>query len=260
MVTITFRRSWAGKEEIYKGLIDSEGVPDTAKPDYQVGEACLVDQLLGQYMAHIAGLGYLLDEEHVKQALRSIFRNNYKPDMSEHEAVQRTYALNDEAAVVVASYPRGKRPEIPFPYFAEAWTGEEYQFAAHLVYEGMVAEGATVAEGARLRHDGERRNPWNEPECGHHYARAMSSWALIVALGGFHYSAVDKALTLAPRLHAQTFRCFWSVPSGWAILKDPDAHGLRLRGGSSRGLDGGRERGAGREWQAGAEEGDRHAG
>ena len=204
------------KEDIYKGLIDNEGFPDTEKPDYQVGEACLVDQLLGQYMAHVAGLGYLLDEQHVKQALKSIFRNNYLPDMSDHETVQRTYALNDEAAVVIATYPHGKRPEIPFPYFGEAaWTGEEYQFAAHLIYEGMLAEGVTVAESARLRFDGEKRNPWNEPECGHHYARAMSSWALIVALSGFHYSAVDRKLSLMPRVHVQTFRCFWSVPGGW---------------------------------------------
>jgi hypothetical protein len=135
--------------------------------------------------------------------------------MSEHEAVQRTFALNDDAAVVIASYPHGKRPEIPFPYFSEVMTGFEYQFAVHLIYESMLTEGLTVAESVRLRHDGERRNPWNEPECGHHYARAMSTWALIVALSGFHYSGVDRKLTLTPRVRAQNFRCFWSVPSGW---------------------------------------------
>jgi hypothetical protein len=166
-------------------------------------------------MAHVAGLGYLLDEEHVHKTLKSIFHYNYVPDLSEHETVQRTYALNEEGGVLVASYPSGKRPEIPFPYFAEVWTGEEYQFAAHLIFEGMTAEAQAVIESARLRHDGERRNPWNEPECGHHYARAMSAWALMVALSGFHYSGVERKLTLTPRLRAQNFRCFWSVPSGW---------------------------------------------
>jgi hypothetical protein len=43
----------------------------------------------------------------------------------------------------------------------------------------------------------------------------MSAWALIVALSGFHYSGVDRKLTLTPRVRAQSFRCFWSVPSGW---------------------------------------------
>jgi hypothetical protein len=79
----------------------------------------------------------------------------------------------------------------------------------------MTTEAQAVVESARLRHDGERRNPWNEPECGHHYARAMSSWALIVALSGFRYSGVDRKLTLAPRVPAQDFQCFWSAPSGW---------------------------------------------
>jgi uncharacterized protein (DUF608 family) len=203
------------KEEVFDGTMVGYGAANPEKPDYQMGEACLVDQLVGQYMAHVVGLGYLLDEQHVKQALKSIFRNNYLPDMSEHEAVQRTFALNDDAAVVIASYPHGKRPEIPFPYFSEVMTGFEYQFAVHLIYESMLTEGLTVAESVRLRHDGERRNPWNEPECGHHYARAMSTWALIVALSGFHYSGVDRKLTLTPRVRAQNFRCFWSVPSGW---------------------------------------------
>jgi non-lysosomal glucosylceramidase len=203
------------KEEVFPGVLVGMGAANPEKPDYQMGEACLVDQLLGQYMAHVAGLGYLLDEEHVLNAMKSVFRYNYVPNLSEHECVQRTYALNDDGGVLVASYPHGKRPEIPFPYFAESWTGEEYQFAAHLGFEGMTAEAQAVVESARLRHDGERRNPWNEPECGHHYARAMSAWALVVALSGFHYSGVDRKLTLAPRLRAPNFRCFWSAPSGW---------------------------------------------
>ncbi len=203
------------KEEVFPGVLVGMGAANPEKPDYQMGEACLVDQLLGQYMAHVAGLGYLLDEEHVLKTMKSVFRNNYVPNLSEHDCVQRTYALNDDGGVLVASYPHGKRPEIPFPYFAESWTGEEYQFAAHLAFEGMLTEAQAVVESARLRHDGERRNPWNEPECGHHYARALSAWALVVALSGFHYSGVDRKLTLAPRLPAQNFRCFWSAPSGW---------------------------------------------
>jgi non-lysosomal glucosylceramidase len=203
------------QEDVAEGLLVGMGAANPMAPDYQMGEACLIDQLLGQYMAHVAGLGYLLDEAHVKKTLQSIFRYNYKSDLSEHATVQRTYALNDEGGVLVATYPLGKRPEIPFPYFAEVWTGLEYQFAAHLIFEGMIEEGAKVAETARRRHDGERRNPWNEPECGHHYARAMSSWAMLPAISGFHYSGVRKELTLAPRVRRQNFRSFWSLPSGW---------------------------------------------
>lgn len=202
-------------DEIAEGLKAGMGALDTLTPDYQMGDACLTDQLLGQFMAHVAGLGYLVDEEHVRKSLQSIFRYNFKPDLRNHECVQRTYALNDEAGVLMASYRGGQRPAIPFPYYAEVWTGVEYQFAAHLIYEGMLKEALTVVESARLRHDGERRNPWNEPECGHHYARAMSSWALLLALSGFHYSGVDRRLTLMPRMQQAAFRALWSVPSAW---------------------------------------------
>jgi len=188
------------------------------KPDYQMGEACLADQLVGQYMAHVLGLGYLLDGQHVKQALKSIFRYNYLPDMSEHEAVQRTFALNDDAAVVIASYPHGERPEIPFPYFSEVMDGFEYQLAVHLIYEGMLTEGLTVTESVRLRFVGERRNPWNEPECGHHYARGMASWAAVLALSGFQYHGAEGSLLIEPRINPEKFFSFWSTGTGWGTF------------------------------------------
>jgi len=202
-------------EQIPSALLVGMGAGDSTSPDYQMGEACLVDQLLGQYMAHVTKLGYLLDKEHVQKTLQSIFRYNYRSKLNEHECVQRTYALNDEGGVLVATYPNGKRPEIPFPYFGEIWTGLEYQFAAHLIFEGMLAEALAVVETTRRRFDGERRNPWNEAECGHHYARPMAAWALLVALSGFQYSAVERELTLAPRARRQSFNCFWSAPAGW---------------------------------------------
>ena len=70
---------------------------------------------------------------------------------------------------------------MPFPYYAEAWTGLEYATASHMMFAGMVAEGVECYTNVRARYDGERRNPWNEPECGHHYARAMSAWSGLVA-------------------------------------------------------------------------------
>src|SRR4029077_13805857 len=106
-------------ENIADGLTSGMGAANPQAPDYQMGDGCLVDQLLGQYIAHVCGLGYLLDEARVRQTLKSIYKYNYRADLSEHETVQRTYALNDEGGVLVATYPRGKLPEIPFPYFAE---------------------------------------------------------------------------------------------------------------------------------------------
>ncbi len=203
------------ENQIAAGTRVGMGAGNTQNPDYQMGTACLADQLLGQMQAHVAGLGYLLNESYVRATLKSVYKYNYLTDLSEHVDLQRTYALNDEGGLVVATYPLGKRPEIPFPYFGEIWTGLEYQFAASLAFEGMMTEAQNVVASARLRYDGERRNPWNEPECGFHYARALASWACFLAWSGFRYSAPLRELSVMPRTRRQAFRCFWSAPSGW---------------------------------------------
>ena len=112
---------------------------------------------------------------------RSI-KYNFLTDFRNFSNVQRTYALNDEKGLLLCSWPKGGRPPLPFPYSDEVWTGIEYQVASHLIYEGLLEEGLSVVKAVRDRYDGFRRNPWNEVECGHHYARAMSSWGVLLAL------------------------------------------------------------------------------
>lgn len=185
---------------------------------YQFGTGCLSDQLLGQWFSHVVQLGYLLPRKHVRIALRSVFRHNWRSRLADHPNCQRIYALDDEAGLLLCSWPQGGRPQLPFPYSDEVWTGIEYQVAAHLIWEGFLEEGLAVVKGVRDRHDGERRNPWNEPECGHHYARALSSWSLLLALSGFRYSAPDRSIGFAPKLNAERFRTFWSVDSGWGLF------------------------------------------
>ncbi|GAB4560735.1 MAG: non-lysosomal glucosylceramidase [Anaerolineae bacterium] len=194
------------------------GETDLADPEFQLGNGCLVDQLVGQYMAHVVGLGYLLKPEYVKTALQSLFRYNFRSDLHDHWNVMRTFALADESALLICTWPHGDRPRVPFPYFSEVMTGYEYQAAAHMIYEGMVEEGLAVIDAIRARFDGARRNPWNEQECGHHYARAMASWAAILALSGFHFSAVTGSLALAPRWQPHAFRSIWTTTFGWGVV------------------------------------------
>ena len=206
-------------EETLPELRAGMGATDLADPDYQLGSGCLVDQLLGQWIGHVAGLGYLLDPSRIQAALRSLFRYNFRQQLHDHFNNGRAYALGDEAALLVCTWPRGGRPKTPFPYFGEAWTGSEYQAAAHMIYEGLVVEGLKVVAAARARFDGRRRNPWDEPECGHHYARALSAWSLVLALSGFHYSGVAKRLALSPRYGAEQFSCLWIIPSAWGVVR-----------------------------------------
>ncbi|GIV11140.1 MAG: hypothetical protein KatS3mg020_0631 [Fimbriimonadales bacterium] len=154
-------------------------IPDT--PPYQMGKGCLIDQLTGQYKANRAGLGDLLKREHIVQALRSILRYNFLPNLHAHYNNMRVYATADEAGVVICSYPRGERPPLPPVYWAECWTGLEYMLARLLLDYGLHAEALQVVQAVRARHDGAKRNPFNEPECGGYYARAMAAWSLVAA-------------------------------------------------------------------------------
>lgn len=186
---------------------------------YQYGDGCLSDQLLGQWFAEVVDLGHLLPGDHVREALRSIYTHNFRHDFFNHPNTQRIYALNDEKGLLLCSWPNGNRPALPFVYSDEVWTGIEYQVAAHLIYEGMVAEGLAITKAVRDRYDGQRRNPWNEVECGNHYARALSSWSLLTALSGYRYSAPLARLSFAPRVNAADFRTFFTTGSGWGTYR-----------------------------------------
>ena len=192
---------------------------DGKTPKYQYGKGCLSDQLLGQWFCEVVGLGKVLPAAHVHKTLQSIFEFNFRSDLSRHESVQRAYALNDEAGLLLCTWPKGGRERFPFPYSDEVWTGFEYQVAAHLIYEGLVDEGLAIVSALRDRHDGRKRNPWNEFECGNHYARAMSSWSLLLGLSGFRYSAVEQSIAVGPRITPNDFRCFFTAGSGWGSFR-----------------------------------------
>ncbi len=193
--------------------------PGEPEPRYQYGDGCLSDQLLGQWFADVVGLGHLVTDDKVRSAVQSILRFNFKERLADHECCQRGYALNDEAGLLVCTWPNGGRPRYPFPYADEVWTGMEYEVAALAIYEGLIDEGLSIVEAVRARHDGIRRNPWDEFECGHHYARALSSWSVLLALSGYHYSAPAALLEFAPRINSGDFRCFFSTGQAWGSFQ-----------------------------------------
>jgi hypothetical protein len=173
-----------------------------------------VDQLVGQYMAHVCGLGYLLDKDKVQTTLRSIRKYNRLEGFEGHFNCMRSYVLGDESALLMASYPN-ERPLHRFPYFSEVMTGFEYTAAVGMIYEGQAAEGLEHIRDIRARYDGRKRSPFDEAECGHHYARAMAAWAAVLALTGFHYSGVEGRMQMA----AQVGRHFWSTGYGWGLCE-----------------------------------------
>ena len=194
-------------------------------PEYQLGPGCLVDQLVGQYMAHICGLGYLANPDHIKNTLTSIQKYNYREGFNDHFNNMRSYVLGDEKGLVMASWPRG-RLKIPFPYFAEVMTGFEYAAAVGMIYENQEEAGLKSIANIRARYDGSKRNPFDEAECGHHYARAMASWAAVLALSGFQYSAVKKEMAFNPK----EGQYFWSNGYAWGMVTiAKHGSGFRIR-------------------------------
>ncbi len=207
-----------GSDYIDRELFNGEYYAQQIVPGherYQIGEGILIDQLVGQYMAYVIGLGELLDADNIRTALKTIREKNWVDSFHTNFSSFRAYAFGKgEAGLVNAYYPPGKRLKYPFPYYSEVWTGFEYSVAAQMIYAGLEQEGLDVVQAARNRHDGKARNPFNEGEFGHRYARAMSSWAPLLAWMGFQYSAVDQTVEFADR--QGTF--FWSTGYGYGTV------------------------------------------
>lgn len=197
-------------------------------PEQNWGLGCHSDQLLGQWWAHILDLGYLLPEEHVRSAAQAISRHNFRESFEGHLQRPRAFVCDDEAGLLNCTWPHGGRPEVPTLYSDEVWTGMEYEVAGLLLFEGLVEEALRIAKAVRRRQDGTRRSPWNEVECGDHYVRAMSSWALLEAASGYRYDAGRGFLAFAPRLTPEDFRCFFVTARGWGAFAQQLAEGQQV--------------------------------
>jgi uncharacterized protein (DUF608 family) len=191
---------------------------------YQIVEGCEIDQVLAQWHANLCGLGEIFNKKQLKKALRSIFKYNFKRSMRGFFNPCRIFALNDEAGLVIADWPKEKyKPVIPLPYSGETMNGYEYAAAITMIQEGLIQEGLTVVKAVRNRYNGENRNPWNEFECGSNYSRSMASYALLLALSGFEYNLVDKEIGFNPieikEKHDRELRYFWCIGTGWGIVE-----------------------------------------
>ncbi|HPO13897.1 MAG TPA: GH116 family glycosyl hydrolase [Candidatus Hydrogenedentes bacterium] len=224
------RICWNG--EYYFNVFDApKATPETYEQNNCFGPGCHSDQLLGQWWAHLLGLGYVLPEDHVRQALHAIHQYNWRTSFAGHVQQPRRFANDDEKGLLCCSWPKGGRPKRPILYCDEIWTGIEYEVAAAMLYEGMVEEAFQIIRGARDRYAGYQRNPWSEIECGGHYARAMSSWSLLHAAAGYTYDAAHGSIRFTPRVTPDDFRCFFTAGAAWGTLvtkKDAGKRSIRV--------------------------------
>ena len=200
------------------GFMETYWSEEFSELKYQMGEGCIADQILGQWHAEVAGIGGFLDQAKVRTALKSVHSNNFKPSLESHFNPGRNYAYEDEGGLLIATYPEGiRQPMVAAPYAEEVWTGIEYMSASHLIMHGLVEEGLDIVRAARDRHDGSRRNPWNDIECGSYYARSMSAWQLVNAFSGLSADFVAGKLSFAPQARGD-YNMFWSAGTSFGTL------------------------------------------
>ncbi len=207
---------------------------ETHEIKYQIGNGCLIDQVLAQWHADLIGLGDIFSPDRVASALLAIHRWNYLPTLRNYANFWRVFGLNDEAGTVICSWPHGDMPAIPVPYATETMHGFEYQAACHLILRGFPELGLEMVRAVRDRYDGVKRNPWNEIECGSNYARSMASYALLAAFSGFRCNLAEQTVRFAPiPFEGNEFRCFWSAGSGWGVYhRNNDFDEVELLAGS----------------------------
>jgi non-lysosomal glucosylceramidase len=193
--------------------------------DYNNG--CASDQLLGQWWAHQIDLGYLYPRERVRRTVASIMRYNFREKFAGFKQDPRRYIPDDEGGLLICTWPHNDRPKPFMLYSDEVWTGIEYSTAGLMVCEGLIKEARRVVKMARSRYDGRRRdglnsgpggNPFNELECGKFYARAMSSWSLLIASQGLVLDGPAGVLGFKPRWQPEDHRSFFTVPEGWGLF------------------------------------------
>jgi len=202
---------WNG--EYYIQIVDMEQYTEQ-----QFGTGCHVDQLLGQWWAYVLDLGYVLPEEHVKTAVQNIFNFNRREGFNKADQKPRIYMDERDKGLYICTWPHGDKPDVPTQYSDEVWSGLEYPLACLLLFEDKIEPALTMLADIRERHDGARRSPWNEVECGDHYVRPMASWTLLEAAAGYSYDAAQESLTFAPRINPGDFCCFFITGSGWGAF------------------------------------------
>ncbi|MCX7009467.1 MAG: GH116 family glycosyl hydrolase, partial [Kiritimatiellaeota bacterium] len=225
-----------GQKKIVSDLFDGEYFLNKVDAKHldsiNSGTGCEIDQVMGQSWTWQVGLPRVLPEKETRAALQSLWKYNFSPDVGpyrEHYKSGRWYAMAGEAGLLMCSFPRndwdyeqarGKgKAEWAAGYFNECMNGFEYQVAGHMVWENMLLEGFAVTRALHDRYHASRRNPWNEVECGDHYARSMASYGVFLAACGFEYHGPKGHLGFAPRITPENFKAPFTTAAGWGTYE-----------------------------------------
>ena len=208
-------------EKLFNGEYFVQKVDLQKHPKHQYGDGCLADQLFGQGWAHQVALGYVYPEETIKATLEAIWKYNWAPDVGPQNEVhlpERWFASPGEAGLFTCTWPKSEHLPDGVRYKNEIWTGIEYQVAGNMAYDGMVTEALAICRGIHERYHPSKHNPWNEIECGDHYARGMASHGVFLGLCGFEYHGPKQHVGFAPRIRPDDFKASFTAAQGWGSI------------------------------------------
>ncbi len=204
-----------------------------ATPNEDYGDGCHIDQVLGQWWAHQLDLGWLYPADHVRAALGSLVKHNFRGNFVGLKQSPRKFADDGDPGLQMITWPKGLQPFKVMRYSDEVMTGFEYSAAAAMVQAGMTREGLAVVRAVSMRYDGRLRanmtagdysswgysgNPFGDDECGKFYARAMSVWSMLLACQGYIYDGPVGLIGFLPVWRPADHCSFFSAAEGFGLF------------------------------------------
>ncbi len=200
-------------------------------PEHQYKDGCLSDQLFGQFWAHQIGLGYIYPTNYIRSAMNAVWKYNFAPDVGPYNKKFKPFRWfikkEGQGGLFTCTWPQGDYIASGTSYKNEIWSGIEYQVAAGLIAEGMVTQGLAICYAVHDRYQPGFLNPYNEIECGDHYARAMASWGVYLALAGFQYDGPNGYVGFNPVTTPGNFKAAFTFAEGWATFEQKRERGIQ---------------------------------
>ena len=198
--------------------------------DYETG--CHSDQILGQWWANQLNLGALYKPKKLEKATKSMLKYNFKSTLINHDQGHRTFALPQEAGVVVTTWPKENRTKYASGYSGEVWTTFEYTLGSLLMKYGTMQDALTVLRSGFDRYNGVLKtkyqgdwgnfgfsgNPFGDDECGQFYSRALSMWSVLLSSQGFHFDSWANEIVFHPKWKPENHQSFFSTSQGWGVF------------------------------------------
>jgi len=225
--TIAEKSAKLQSERLWNGEYFYQIPGEKRATDYE--NACHSDQLLGQWWADQLGLGSLYPDYKIKSATSATLKYNFKSTLKNHYQGHRTFALPEEAGMVVSTWPNNDRTKYASGYSSEVWTTFEYTIGASLFKYNKIQDALTILKSGFDRYDGKLRkgytgdwgnfgfsgNPFGDDECGQFYGRALSIWSVLLAAQGFDYNGPEKSIGFNPKWKPENHESFFSTAEGW---------------------------------------------